>query len=440
MSFIGYFSIIVPSRSIIKRFPVFAKITPPHIYSYTKYGFKIYRTDWFDRLSAPIAYNYLPKEIKKWFITKKLSEVKIKTIGDFWCYGYGRKQVGAEPGIQQVNKILIVDVSGIGDVVMSVPSLRALRKKYPESYISALVSSRASPLLERCPYVNEVFEFDIENFKISKSALNIFKTINSLRAILKLRSKRFNIAINLYQIATFLGSLRMRFLFKAINPELSVGRDTDGRGKFYRLKLRESVIDAQHEVEKKLRVMGLLGAVTENKKLELWPDGDDETYLLKLLEQAGIKESDFLVGVNPNALQASKLWSENRFAELADTIIERHGAKIIFFGSYRDRVRVNRILSYMRNSSINLAGRLTLNQYVNLIRKVKLFITLDSGPMHTAAVFKIPTIAIFGAGQPLRFGPYLNEKAIILQKAGCAAEAIAVDDVLNLFEKLRKNL
>lgn len=97
----------------------------------------------------------------------------------------------------------------------------------------------------------------------------------------------------------------------------------------------------------------------------------------------------------------------------------------------------------MRNSPINLAGKLTLNQYVSLIRRIKLFITLDSGTMHIVSVFKVPTIALFGAGEPLRFGPYLNEKAIILQRTGKRAEsmkAITVNDVLNSFEKLMKKL
>lgn len=90
-SFIGYFGIILPCRTLIKSFPIFKKMIPPHILEYSKHNFKVYLADWFDRLAAPIANYYLPEEIESWFKTKNLSEIQIRTIGDFWCYGYGRK-------------------------------------------------------------------------------------------------------------------------------------------------------------------------------------------------------------------------------------------------------------------------------------------------------------------------------------------------------------
>lgn len=91
LSFVGYFGIIVPCRTLIKTFRIFKKIIPSHILEYSKYNFKVYLTDWFDRLSAPIANYYSPEEIERWFKTKKLSDIQIRTIGDSWCYGYGRK-------------------------------------------------------------------------------------------------------------------------------------------------------------------------------------------------------------------------------------------------------------------------------------------------------------------------------------------------------------
>ena len=91
ISFIGYFGIIVPCRFLIKMFPIFKKTLPAHIAEYCKHNLKIYLTDWFDRLSAPIANCYLPEEIEGWFKNKGLSEIQIRVIGDFWCYGYGRK-------------------------------------------------------------------------------------------------------------------------------------------------------------------------------------------------------------------------------------------------------------------------------------------------------------------------------------------------------------
>ncbi|MFH1478210.1 MAG: methyltransferase domain-containing protein [Candidatus Omnitrophota bacterium] len=90
-SFIGYFLIIHPSRFFITRYHIFKKITPSHIIEYSKHDFRIYFTDWFDRLSAPISNHYLPGQVEEWFKKKGLSEYYVTTIGDFWCYGYGKK-------------------------------------------------------------------------------------------------------------------------------------------------------------------------------------------------------------------------------------------------------------------------------------------------------------------------------------------------------------
>ncbi|NQT00206.1 MAG: glycosyltransferase [Candidatus Omnitrophica bacterium] len=326
--------------------------------------------------------------------------------------------------MQKINKILVVEVAGIGDVVMSVPALRALRARYPKGYIAALVSPRTFSLIERCPYINEAFVFSARN------------VISCLSTIVRLRVKKFDLAINLYQIASFWGNLRMKMLFQAIGSKLSAGRSREDRGRFFDLKFSEDSFGGNpHEVEAKLRVAGLVQAQPENKELELWPNSEDENYVGGLLREFQVKTGETLVGINPNALQRCKLWTDSSFAQLADALIEKEKLKVIFLGSTSDQPRVCRIVKLMKANPINLVGRLNLNQYAALAKRLQVFITLDSGPMHIATVFAVPTIALFGpSGSPGRFGPYLNQRAITLQNR----QGIKVAEVLTAYKRLRE--
>ncbi|OPX30440.1 MAG: hypothetical protein B1H08_01715 [Candidatus Omnitrophica bacterium 4484_171] len=332
------------------------------------------------------------------------------------------------------SSILIVEVGGIGDVVMSIPAIRNLRQNYPYSYIAVLIARRAKPLLRNCPYINDVFTLEIENFTFSRYALNLYDTAKSLKTIISLRRKGFELAINFHRIASFWGSLRMRLLFKTIRPKKGVGRDTDRRGTFYDIKLEENIDDSEHEVTRKLRLINMLGVPTDNQGLELWVDSEDNDYVDKLFSQLGITNNDLVIGINPNSAQAPKLWEGKKFARLSDALSDKYKAKICFLGSMKNKKRIKGILSLAKNRYIDLSGKLTLNQYIALVQKIKAFITLDSGPMHIASVFKVPTIALFGPGNPSKFGPYHNEKALILKKKKMSA--IGVNEVMDLFDSL----
>ena len=352
--------------------------------------------------------------------------------------------------IGNIDKILVVEVAGIGDLVMSIPALRALRKKYPRSYIAVLVSPRTVDLLKGCPYINDVFTLERDTFKFFRKAFSITAAWHATASVFRLRAKKFDAVVNLYRVSSFWGNLRMQILFFLIKGKLNVGNAYRNWGRFYDLKIIAGPGDKLHEVERKIKVVNLLGADTSDTKLELWIDKEDERAVRVLLNNEGVKENDFLIGLNPNSFQRANLWFEERFASVGDAIIEKYNAKVIIFGAAGDLPRINKITAGMKNKPLNLAGKITLGQYVALIKRLKAFITLDSGPMHIADVFKIPTLVLLGGEDPLRFGPYRNDRAMVLQKkVGCnpcnnklrcrkmvCMEAITSEEVLKAFEEL----
>ena len=140
-----------------------------------------------------------------------------------------------------------------------------------------------------------------------------------------------------------------------IHPLVSVGRNQYEKNVFS-LEYKEDCKGAEHEVNIALSVAALLGAGIDNPELRLWPSPLDETFVSDVLKNRGIKDSDFTVGINPNANQSGNLWRQESFAEVADLLVEKYSAKIIFFGGPADKANVNSIQSKMKHSSIDFSG------------------------------------------------------------------------------------
>ncbi|MFH1772350.1 MAG: glycosyltransferase [Candidatus Omnitrophota bacterium] len=343
--------------------------------------------------------------------------------------------------MDELRKILVIDVSGIGDIIMSIPALRALRKRYPESYIAMLVSSRACPLLFGCPYVDEVFAFNISSFKFSPAAFNFAETFKSLASVVKLKHKHFDAVVNLYAIDSYPGNLRMALLFKYIAVKIKVGRRHGTMGNFYTASVNEGGIDSLHEAERMIKAVNLLGADSQCNTLELWGQDCDKVFARNLLAAHNILENDFLLGVAAGTLEKQKQWLPERFAVLLDMVADRYKVKIVFFGSKGERPSIEEIILKMKTKAFNFAGKCNLKHAVWLIKRCDAFICVDSGPMHIASVFKVPTIALFGPSLPLRFAPYNNENAVIVKKGSnmgsiSSMRAIDTENVFEAFEGL----
>ena len=123
-------------------------------------------------------------------------------------------------------KIIVVDFGGIGDLVLSIPFLRGLKAAFPSSEVSMLCAERAGLILKEQPYIDKLFLAPITILSLLKTGLH-------------LRKQRFDVAINLMPETSLFASLKMYFLFQLVNAGQWVGRDTEGRGFFYHIKISE---------------------------------------------------------------------------------------------------------------------------------------------------------------------------------------------------------
>ncbi|HDZ76996.1 MAG TPA: glycosyltransferase family 9 protein, partial [Candidatus Omnitrophica bacterium] len=279
---------------------------------------------------------------------------------------------------------------------------------------------------------------------------NLFKKgafNKAYKTIKELHQRKFDMLINLEHVSSWTGAFKMAILFRLIGAKYRVGRDTDRRGFFLNFKIKENSKEPKHAVEINLDVARALGAQIEDIKLEVPVFGEDRKFVSDFFDQHSVSDKDTLVGLNPGAFRPSRQWFKERWAQLADWLIEERGYKVIITGGENEREMINGIVNLMEKKSAITATSRTLKQLAALLERLNLFITNDTGPMHIAAAMQAPLIALFGPGDIHKFSPYCSgDKCIILRKdVECTRpcykfkcndrkcmELITVDDVMQV--------
>lgn len=349
---------------------------------------------------------------------------------------------------KEIKKILVIQLGGIGDLVLSIPALKALRNRFEGAYIALLVISRSAGLIEGCPYIDNLFIFDIYNTNL----ISLFKNgvfIRTWKVIKVLRRQKFDAILNLENIGSYNGAIKMAILFWLIGCKYKVGRDTDGRGFFLNVKVKDDSQDSKHEAEVHLDVARVLEAQISEIKLELPVFEEDNAFVSNFLTQQGVSSNDLLIGFNPLSFRAYQRWPKERWISLGQQMIKKYRGKIIIIGQRSGQETINEIANAIDKKRVMIAAELTLKQLAVLMKRFNLFITNDGGPMHIAAATQTPLIALFGPGDIHKFSPYCssNKCVIVRKKVNCrrpchkikcndrkCMELITVEDVIKAVE------
>jgi ADP-heptose:LPS heptosyltransferase len=351
---------------------------------------------------------------------------------------------------REVRRILILQLGGIGDLVLCMPAIVAIRRKYNRSYIALLVMDRSAQLISGSSYMDEVFALNIQNTGLK----NLFFGGSFFRVcavIMKLRRKKFDMSVNLENIASWKGALKMALLFWIIGSRHKVGRDTDRKGFFLNMKSPESLKAPTHEVNADLKVASLLNASLSPVSFELPISEEHRRFVKEFLKRHNISDNDTVIGFNPGGFHKSKRWPNQNWSALAHSILKEFKCKIIITEHKNDLETIEGISTDISDAGTIIARDFNLKQLAALTARFDIFITNDSGPMHIAAAMGIPVIALFGPQDPNRFSPcQLTAKCIVLQKqtrcktqcniAGCrkriCMKLITVEDVLEAIRRL----
>ncbi len=337
-----------------------------------------------------------------------------------------------------MGRILIVNVNWRGDVLFSTPFIRALREKYPDSFIACLVVPRCAPILENNPHLNELIIFDEQNGHRG--------LWGKLRLIKLLRSKRFDCAFLLHRSFT-----RALLCYFAGIPQRA-GYFTKKRA-WLLTKTIAQPIKEMHKAEYFLNLARACGMEAKDRNYQFFPSREDKDYIDNLLQKNGLGRSDSLVVLNPGGNWQLKRWPKENFARLGDKLIRKYQAQVLITGAQKDINLAEDIASLMKNRPVILCGQTSLGELAALMLKVKLVVSNDSGPLHIALSQGAKAIGLFGPTSARITGPYGSGEYTLLQKdVGCntpcykldcsdnrCMKAISVEDVLQAAETFLSN-
>lgn len=343
---------------------------------------------------------------------------------------------------QDYKKILLVRTDRLGDLVLTTPAIKAVRESYPDAYIAMIVRPYTELLIRDNPYLNEVIVYD--KYGRDRSA------IAGIRFAMELKRSNFDLAIifhptNRMHIITYLAKIPRRIGYDENLSFLLTDRikNTKHEGKM-------------HERDYTLDMLKILEIEAEDKELYIPIDNEAERYIGELLSRQGIGEGDRVVAIHPGASCPSKIWPLERFAKLADRLIQSCKVRAVVIGGEdkRDIFCVDSVKKFMQEEAVFLTGGLDLPRLGALLKRAVVFVSNDSGPVHVAVAVKTPVVSIFGRNQPglgpTRWGP-LGPRDIVLHKdVGCAGiclahdckrgfdclKAISVDEVFSAAETL----
>lgn len=341
-----------------------------------------------------------------------------------------------------IRRILVRSTNWIGDAVMTIPAIRAIRESFPFAEIFILAKPWVLPVFENSPHTDRLLIYD--------SAGKHKGLAGKLRLARELKTYHFDAAIllqNAFEAAfiTFFAGIPVR-----------IGYNTDART----LLLTHAVpcspqIKQLHQTEYYLGILKGAGLRKPGN-----PDFDRSLYLRisagqqqradRILARYKISGNDRILGINPGATFGSaKRWGPDRYAELCQRL-KPFAERILVFGSPGEEALGQHICETVGSGSVSLCGKTTLSEAIALIGRCQLFVTNDSGLMHIAAALDIPQIAIFGSTNHLTTAPAGSRSHILRIPTPCSPclkpecpekhhrcmKAVTVDMVCSLAEQL----
>ncbi|MCX7927444.1 MAG: glycosyltransferase family 9 protein [Candidatus Omnitrophica bacterium] len=314
---------------------------------------------------------------------------------------------------RQIKKILVINLGGIGDFLLSTPALRALSVAFEQAQIYLLLHNRVKELAQRLKYVRKVYTFN--------NTEPLFFALPNFINLIKLRMAGIDLAINMRTIVSEKSALKIKTLFDTINPRMKAGRNTAGRGNFFDISITEEEVVQNYTMGYDVQLVEKLGAKVLDRKIDFLIDEKERRKVNNILEEKGIRDKNFLIGIHPGG-RPSHRWPWQNFVGLIEKLTEIFNAKFVITGDKQEKELGKLIIRNSKVGVLNLCGQLSIFELGALIERCNLYISNDTGPAHIAAILQTPLVTIFGPGYVSGFNPVnISEKTqIVYKKVACA--------------------
>jgi ADP-heptose:LPS heptosyltransferase len=310
----------------------------------------------------------------------------------------------------QATRVCIYKIGNIGDIVCAIPSMFRIRQAYPNSHLTLLTSPGnrgmlgAKELLADADWLDEIIVYysdEIDNKK---------KTIKWLR---DLRKKKFDAWIELpNDLVTMKSTIRNMLLARFACKNWAYGWRINTIK--WATRAQSEYLSFPNEVERNLSILARAGINGADRNFPLPIKKSHRQFVDSLFQNNGLKDSS-LAALAPGAKRSTNLWPLDRFAEVGDYLVA-NGFQVLLLGGKNDEVLCQQIVDRMRRGGVNLAGKSSLLETSEILKRCQLLVCNDSGVQHLSSAVKTPCISIFSyRDMKGKWRPY-GDQNIVLQK------------------------
>ena len=280
----------------------------------------------------------------------------------------------------KTRKILIIKLWALGDSVLTLPMVNALKSKFKNSQIDILCHKSNKEVYLGNKNINNIIEINLKN------VLGLFK--------------KYDLCFDTEPY------LNISALICWWVSSYSVGFSKQIRSILYQKKIDFAEQSMAENYLDMARIVGAKQNIKESTSLDY--SKEDKIFVDKIFKKNKISKNDFIIGLSVGVGKSAKsrMWPLERFSEFADKLVEKKKAKIIFIDSKENKIYANKVKSMMKHKSFDFNGIFTIKHLFYLFKNVDIFITNDSGLMHLATNQGTKTIGLMGPSNPNWWKPY----------------------------------
>jgi lipopolysaccharide heptosyltransferase I len=315
-------------------------------------------------------------------------------------------------------RILCIRLSGLGDVVHALNALSLLRQERPDAHIVWAVEDRFSGLLRDHPYIDELIAVPRAAWaRMSRNPFRWGELGGELYALAsRLREGAFDASVD------FQSSLKSSWLAWAARAPLRIGFARPVSRELNRLVQTDLVTSPAagvHRIERNLALLAPLGIPTRYAAPIVPVDGPECEAVREELGRRLTGRPVVAVHPGTSAFAAFKRWPPERYAAVADALVESRQLDVVVTYGPSDRELAERVVALMQQPGVLAPATASVRGLAAVVAGADLFIGSDSGPLHVASALGVPCVALFGPKEPVQTGPYCSRSIAVTGSAPC---------------------
>ena len=309
--------------------------------------------------------------------------------------------------VQAINKILVINLGRVEDVMFSTPALRSVHTAHPDSELHVLVMPEALEYCMMLTYLDNIVVMQPDFWSLTAN----------FEFLVDLRKEEFDLVIYVGMLNSKKWSLAMQLLLKIIKPKNAAGYDINDMGKFFNIKIPQLPSSDMHESDRYLELVKSLGVeAVENKDFDFPIDEKSKEHVDDVLAKEEINSQEVLIGIHPGG-RITHRWPVGKYCNVIEEINKRYPHRFVVLGS-REETDLGKFIVESSGPHVSdCTGRFSLPETGEIIKRCEMIITNDDLPLHLAAMFGVVSISLFG---PLPVNGYdprkLCEKSVVLRK------------------------